>query len=107
MDLRSELISEVVSSISRGLRFWSSVSCFRMRAGCCVLSGGVGTFEEDVVVLADLLLDEVGGVFGLEDAEGFDGNFPPAWGKGYLSLWSSGRGGLEEALREGADSRSS
>ena len=58
-------------------------------------------------MLANLLLYEVGGVFGFEDAEGLDGYFPPAWAKGYLSLWSSGRGGLEEALREGADSRSS
>ena len=53
------MISEVVSSISRELLFWFSVSYFRRKAGCCVLSGGVGTFEEDVVVLTDLLLDEV------------------------------------------------
>lgn len=54
-------------------------------------------------MLADLLLDEVGG-FGVQTGEGFDEEFASGWGGEYLSLWSSGRGGLETVLMEGAES---
>jgi hypothetical protein len=54
-------------------------------------------------VLPDFLLDEVGR-FGVQTSEGFDKEFASGWGEEYLSLWSSGRGGLETVLMEGAES---
>lgn len=66
-----------------------------------------GTFEEDVVVLPHFLLDEAVLPLRFDAAEGLDQQFASGWEGEYFSRWSSGRGGLEEDLREGAESMSS
>ena len=68
---------------------------------------GGGTFKEDVVVLPDFLLDEAVLSLRLHARQGLDLQSAPDWKNRYFYLWSSGRGGLEEDLREGAESISS
>lgn len=58
-------------------------------------------------MLPDLLLDEAILPLGLHTDQCFHLQFPPACQKNYFSRWSSGSGGLEEDLSEGADSMSS
>lgn len=58
-------------------------------------------------MLADFLLDEAVLIFGLDANEGLDEQLASECWMGYFSRCSSGRGGLELDLREGADSTSS
>ena len=65
------------------------------------------TLEEYVIVLPDFLLDEAVLILGLEADEGLDEQLASEWRSAYFSRCSSGSGGLELDLREGADSTSS
>lgn len=58
-------------------------------------------------MLADLFLDEAILSLGLHAGQCFYLQLPSACLKEYFSRWSSGSGGLEEDLSEGAESMSS
>lgn len=68
---------------------------------------GSSTLEENVVVLPDLFLDEAVLSLGLHARQGLHLQPPPESKSSYFYLCSSGSGGFEEDLSDGAESMSS
>ena len=104
---RSIMTFEGVSSLFQARWSWSSSSCFRRRANCCVLTESICTFEEYVVVLPDFFLDKIVRSFGVCQSKRFNDKFASESTHVYLSFCSYGRGWFEVVLMEGAESISS